>query len=128
MSSLSAGSRLASVAAGSLLALLISFVLSGCAQEGRYPQGPIHVVVPHDPGGVVDTSARLIQPYLQKYVGVPVVIDNMPGAGGNIGRAYVFHQPPDGYTLLVNLAWSPAGSAVLRTFRDPAVYRLHWDI
>src|SRR5437762_11852717 len=93
--------------------LLISFLLSGCAQDGRYPRGPIHIVVPHDPGGVVDTSARLIQPYLQKYVGVPVVIDNMPGAGGNIGRAYVFRQPPDGHTLLVNLQPSMSAGQIV---------------
>ena len=70
-------------------------------------------MVPHDPGGVVDTSARLIQPYLQKYVGVPVVIDNMPGAGGNIGRAYVFRQPPDGHTLLVNLQPSMSAGQIV---------------
>jgi tripartite-type tricarboxylate transporter receptor subunit TctC len=47
-------------------------------------------------------AARLIQPYLQKHLGVPVVIDNMVGAGGNIARSFVFKQPADGYTLLVS--------------------------
>ena len=95
------------------LELLISFLLSGCAQEAGYPQSPIHIVVPHDPGGVVDTSARLIQPHLQKYLGVPVVIDNMPGAGGNIGRAHVFRQPADGYTLMVNLQPSMSAGQIV---------------
>ena len=93
--------------------LLIFFLLPGCSQKALYPQGPIHIVVPHDPGGVVDTSARLIQPYLQKYLGVPVVIDNMPGAGGNIGRAYVFRQPADGYTLMVNLQPSMSAGQIV---------------
>jgi len=96
--------------------LLISFFLSGCAQhkaDARYPQGPIHIVVPHDPGGVVDTTARLIQPHLQRYLGVPVVINNMPGAGGNIGRAYVFRQPADGYTLMVNLQPSMSAGQIV---------------
>jgi len=97
----------------SFVELLIFFLLSGCAQKALYPQGPIHIVVPHDPGGVVDTSARLIQPYLQKYLGVPVVIDNMPGAGGNIGRAYVFRQPADGYTLMVNLQPSMSAGQIV---------------
>ncbi len=98
---------------GLLVELLIWCLLSGCAQGTRYPQNPIHVVVPHDPGGVVDTTARLVQPYLQKYLGVPVVIDNMPGAGGNIGRAYVFRQPPDGYTLMVNLQPSMSAGQIV---------------
>jgi tripartite-type tricarboxylate transporter receptor subunit TctC len=95
----------------SRFALLLAVLLAGCAQaqEGPYPRRPIQIVVPHNPGGVVDTSARLVQPYLQKYLKVPVVVDNMPGAGGNIGRTYVFRQPPDGYTLMVNL--QPAMSA-----------------
>jgi len=97
----------------SFVELLIFFLLSGCAQKALYPQGPIRIVVPHDPGGVVDTSARLIQPYLQKYLGVPVVIDNMPGAGGNIGRAYVFRQPADGYTLMVNLQPSMSAGQIV---------------
>lgn len=47
-------------------------------------------------------AARLIQPYLQKYLAVPVVIENMQGAGGNVARSFVFKQPADGYTLLVS--------------------------
>jgi tripartite-type tricarboxylate transporter receptor subunit TctC len=97
-----------------LLELLIPFLLSCCAQQkAGYPQGPIHIVVPHDPGGVVDTSARLIQPHLQRYLGVPVVINNMPGAGGNIGRTYVFRQPADGYTLMVNLQPSMSAGQIV---------------
>ncbi len=105
--------------------LLLAFLLSGCARDGHYPEGPIHIVVPHDPGGVVDTTARLIQPHLQKYLGVPVVIDNMPGAGGNIGRAFVFRQPPDGYTLMVNLQPSMSAGQIVTGARFDSLRFTH---
>lgn len=57
-----------------------------------WPQG-ITIVVGFPPGGAVDTGARLLQPYLSKALGVPVVIQNMPGAGGGTAAAYVAHQP-----------------------------------
>jgi tripartite-type tricarboxylate transporter receptor subunit TctC len=71
-------------------------------QKNTYPKGPVRLVVTHGPGGSTDLAARLIQPYLQKYLGVPIVIDNMEGAGGNLARSYVFKQPPDGQILLVS--------------------------
>jgi tripartite-type tricarboxylate transporter receptor subunit TctC len=63
---------------------------------------PVRIVITHAAGGTTDMAARLIQPYLQKYLGVPVVLDNMPGAGGNIARSFVFKQPADGKVLLVS--------------------------
>jgi len=71
------------------------------AQE-KFPTEPIRLVITHAAGGTTDMAARVIQPYLQKAIGVPVVIENMVGAGGNIARAFVFKQKPDGYTLLVS--------------------------
>jgi putative tricarboxylic transport membrane protein len=82
-----------------LFALWIPFAL---AAQATYPKGPVRLVVTHGPGGSTDLSARLIQPYLQKYLGVPIVVDNMEGAGGNLARSYVFKQPPDGQILLVS--------------------------
>src|SRR5215510_4704699 len=70
--------------------------------ESTYPKGPVRLVLTHGPGGSTDLAARLIQPYLQKYLGVPIVIDNMEGAGGNLARSYIFKQPPDGQVLLVS--------------------------
>jgi tripartite-type tricarboxylate transporter receptor subunit TctC len=70
--------------------------------QGTYPRGPVRMVITHGPGGSTDISARLIQPYLQKYLGAPIVIDNMEGAGGNLARSYVFKQPADGQVLLVS--------------------------
>ncbi|MDI7261510.1 MAG: tripartite tricarboxylate transporter substrate binding protein [Thermodesulfobacteriota bacterium] len=70
------------------------------AQE-KFPTEPIRLIISHAPGGGTDMPARVIQPYLQKAIGVPVVIENMVGAGGNIARAFVYKQKPDGFNLLV---------------------------
>ena len=57
--------------------------------QGIYPKEPIRLVITHAAGGTTDMAARLIQPYLQKYLGVPIVIENMQGAGGNVAdRSY----------------------------------------
>jgi len=85
---------------------LVSFILLNpppvSAQKEAYPSQPVRLVITHAAGGTTDMAARLIQPYLQKHLGVAVVIDNMVGAGGNIARSFVFKQPADGYTLLVS--------------------------
>ncbi len=71
------------------------------AQTG-YPNGPIRFVVPYPPGGPTDLMARLLQPELQKRLGVPVLVENKGGAGGNVGSAEVARQAPgDGQTLLL---------------------------
>jgi tripartite-type tricarboxylate transporter receptor subunit TctC len=85
-----------------LLALLSAFPTMVWAQKSSYPKEPIRLVITHAAGGTTDMAARLVQPYLQKYLGVAVVIENMPGAGGNVARSFVFKQPPDGYSLLVS--------------------------
>jgi len=85
---------------------LLAFILLNpdtvSAQKEVYPSQPVRLVITHAAGGTTDMAARLIQPYLQKHLGVAVVIDNMVGAGGNIARSFVFKQPGDGYTLLVS--------------------------
>jgi tripartite-type tricarboxylate transporter receptor subunit TctC len=67
-----------------------------------YPSKPITVVVPNPPGGLVDTSARLLGDSLTKVLGQPVVIDNRGGASGNVAYGYVARAPADGYTLLTS--------------------------
>lgn len=81
------------------------------ALADAYPDRPIHVVVPFSPGGAVDIVARTIMQQAGPKLGQTIVIDNRPGASGNIATAFVAHSPPDGYDVLVganNLATNEA--------------------
>ena len=79
-----------------------------------WPARPVRLVVPFPPGGLIDNMARLVGNRLVQELGQPVVIDNKPGAGGNVGAAEVARAPADGYTLLMA---SPALTI------SPAVYK-----
>jgi tripartite-type tricarboxylate transporter receptor subunit TctC len=71
------------------------------AQGAAFPTRPVRIVVAFTAGGTTDIIARLVGAQLERRWGQPVVIDNRPGAGGNIGADHVAKSPPDGYTLLV---------------------------
>ena len=85
------------------LALLVAIVLcaGGAVAQERYPQKPLRIVVPFAPGGSTDIIARLIGERLSGALGQAVVIENRPGAAGNIGAEIVARSAPDGYTLLM---------------------------
>jgi tripartite-type tricarboxylate transporter receptor subunit TctC len=69
--------------------------------QAAYPERPVTLVVPWSAGGPADTVARMVARDLSKSIDQPVVVENKPGAGGNIGTAQVARTKPDGYTLLL---------------------------
>jgi tripartite-type tricarboxylate transporter receptor subunit TctC len=76
-------------------------VVSRIARAQTYPSRPVRIIVPYPPGGANDITARLIGQWLSERLGQPFVIENRPGATGNIGTEAVVRAPADGYTLLM---------------------------
>ena len=79
---------------------LVGAVSFALAQTARYPTKPVRLVVPFEPGGGTDLTARLIAQKLGERFGQSFVVENRSGAGGNIGTDFVAKAKPDGYTLL----------------------------
>ncbi len=77
------------------------FTASGAACAQTYPSKPIRVIVPCAPGGANDITIRTLNIRLPALLGQSLIIDNRPGAGGNIGAEITAKSPPDGYTLLI---------------------------
>jgi tripartite-type tricarboxylate transporter receptor subunit TctC len=102
-----------------LIVLCASATLEVQAQA--WPSKPVRIVVPFPPGGPADLLPRLLGPKLTEIWGQPVVVENKPGAGGNIGMDTVAKAAPDGYTLVVG----PNGNLVV----NPHLYaKLPYDV
>src|SRR5436309_1882224 len=71
------------------------------ASAETYPSRPITLIVPFPAGGAIDTVARVVSEPMRHSLGQPVMIENVPGAGGSIGVGRAAHSAPDGYTLSV---------------------------
>ena len=85
-----------------LLAGLLAFAaLAAVAAAADYPNRPVTIVVGFPPGGASDIMARILTAKLGSVLGQPFIVDNRPGAGGNVGGEFVAHAAPDGYTLLL---------------------------
>ena len=95
-------SRPASRVIGALACALasLSLLLAGSAQAQNFPEKPVRIVVPFAPGGLADNMVRVMSGRFGERLGQQVVIDNRPGANGNIGTHTVAQSAPDGYTLL----------------------------
>ncbi len=86
--------------ARAVLAAVSALLVTTAASQG-FPNRPVRVVVPFPAGGTTDLIARAVSQKLTESTGQPFVVDNRPGAGGNIGSELVAKSPPDGYTLLM---------------------------
>lgn len=86
-------------ALSAVVAALALCAVNGAAQAQPYPSKPITIIVPFAAGGATDILARVVGQHLGEVLGQPVVVDNKPGAGGNIGGAFLVKSAPDGYTL-----------------------------
>lgn len=105
-----------SIAAG-LVCILFSPLPALAVNSNDYPVKPISIVVPFPPAGPTDALARTLAAEMQKALSQPVIIDNKPGAAGNIGASYVAQAKADGYTLL----FASSGPLLINTslFNNP---------
>src|ERR1700735_1478269 len=92
--------RIVAVRAALLAGLLVLTATLAVAAE-NYPDRPVTIVVGFPPGGASDIMARILTAKLSSVLGQPFIVDNRPGAGGNVAGEFVAHGAPDGYTLLL---------------------------
>ncbi len=106
-------------------ALAVGQVHAQAQATDAYPTKTVKLVVPFAPGGVTDTSGRIVAEALSKRLGQQVIVENKPGASGNIGAQLVATSAPDGYTLFLALdgtlvinphAYSKIGFDTLKDF------------
>jgi tripartite-type tricarboxylate transporter receptor subunit TctC len=91
------------------LALTLLGIPAICnAQASTYPNKPIRLIVGFAPGGGADSAARILGPKLGEKMGQPIVIENRPGAGGNLASEQLLKADPDGYTLMLTTVGSMA--------------------
>jgi tripartite-type tricarboxylate transporter receptor subunit TctC len=105
---------------GSWLAFIAAMALSSLAFAQNYPARQVTLIVPFPAGGPTDTIARLLGEHMTRTLGQPVVVENVPGANGNIGVGRAARAAPDGYTLIIG-HWS---THVV----NAAVYKLPYDV
>ncbi len=96
----------------------IAVVAAQAAHAQPYPAKPVKIIAPFAPGGGTDFIARLIAQKLTEKLGTQVLVENKPGAGGNLGAEQAVKSPADGYTLLL-----VAGSYTV----NPSLYKLSFD-
>ena len=103
-------------ALAALLAIAALAIGANAPAQSPYPSRPIKIIVPFPVGGVADTFGRVIGAKVAETWGQPVVIENKPGAGGNIGADFVAKSPPDGYTLVIgNIGTHAVNQSLFKT-------------
>jgi len=117
--------------------MVVTVAVASGAVAQQYPARPIRLIVAWAPGGAPDIFARIVGEKLYAQMGQPVIVDNRPGATGNIGAEIVAKAPPDGHTIFnatLSLAVSPGFFKKLpfeRLYRDVRAGGFHppnrWD-
>ena len=97
----------------------LAIALAGGAQAQDWPSKPIRWIVPFPPGGPADVTARLVAAKLGERLGQPNVVENRPGAGGNVAHAFVAKSAPDGYTLLFTVTGIVTNPFFFKGSTDP---------
>lgn len=109
-------------ALGTLAASLAGFATAAAPaqKEGAFPQRPVRLIIPYAPGGATDTTARPLAERLRERWGQPVIVDNRPGASGNIALELAANSAPDGYTLFVgNVSTNAINESIFKTKVKP---------
>jgi tripartite-type tricarboxylate transporter receptor subunit TctC len=97
-----------------ILAVLLAFSFISSASAEDFPSRPITWIVPFTPGGITDTTSRLVADEMSKSLGQTVLIDNRGGAGGTVGTEQAARANPDGYTILYGTQGTMAANVSLR--------------
>ena len=97
------------------LALAMTAFAALASAQGKFPDGPVKLIVPFAAGGGVDSAARLIARQLQTQLNVPVLVENRPGANGSVGGKAVQTAAPDGQTLLFSASTHVLARQVMAT-------------
>ncbi|CAN5450324.1 tripartite tricarboxylate transporter substrate binding protein [soil metagenome] len=95
--------------------MVTTLATGGIAAAQSFPTKPVRIIVPQTPGGASDALARIIGQKLAEKWGQPVIVENRPGAGGNVGMELVTQSAPDGYTLLMSYVGTQAINGALYT-------------
>jgi tripartite-type tricarboxylate transporter receptor subunit TctC len=106
-----------------MLGLVVGALFSLSVAAQTYPSKPISLIVPQNAGGTNDIVARLIAPTFGESIGASVVVENKPGAGGNIGTQTVAHSSKDGYVLLLTINSAQAINPAL--YKNPGFDPIH---
>ena len=103
----------------SLIALVLAVFAANAAAQEKYPARPIRIIVAYTPAGTTDILARLIAQKMTESWGQPVIVENRPGANGNIGTEIAARATPDGYTITM-------GTAATHSINNTLYPKLSW--
>jgi tripartite-type tricarboxylate transporter receptor subunit TctC len=100
---------------GRLFQFFFLLFIAASAQAQEYPSKPIHFIIPLTPGSGADIAGRIVAQKMSEAWKQPVIVENRPGAGGQIGTSAVIKSDPDGYNLLVQSSSHAANPAIYKT-------------